>query len=102
MSGKGPEIQGAVNLDQVGKWRIKILCDENPSGLVRYEEDMWERTMRPVLARVRTLAGRTSQNTVNGNHYLVLWQIARWNKRRGEWQEICKGKSKLRKGHAPV
>lgn len=84
----------------VGRWQIRLFSDDPSPGAVRYVEEMYEPTMRPVLARLRTLLGRTSHN-VNGQNRTVKFILARWNWRREEWQEVNRGESKLKEGMMP-
>lgn len=84
-----------ANGGPVGKWQVRIRSEE--PTLIEYAEPMWERTMRPVMQRCYELSRRTSY-MVEGPNREVWFAIDRWNSKRGEWQNICQGKSRLRKG----
>ena len=82
-------------------WQIRMLCHE--PAPIDYKEQQYERTLRPVLERARTLIGRTSY-MVNGPNREVMWSIERWvadGKHKPGWVTVMQGRSTLRKGLKP-
>jgi hypothetical protein len=87
---------GNVPLLGVPKWQIRILSRE--PVVINYAEQMREATLRPVMARTRTLIGRTSY-MVNGPNREVKWSVERWvadGNAKPQWITVTQGRSTLK------
>jgi hypothetical protein len=95
-----PEIttEAAQSRGKVNTWRILIVSRE--PVYIDDHEVLQARTFRETLDRCRVLVGRTSY-MVNGPNREVFWAVEMWNRKQQEFQQICDGKSRLRRGAKP-
>jgi len=97
----GIELPNHLIHNGLPRWQIRLISHEPAE--IDYTEILYERTLRPVMQRARTLIGRTSY-MVNGPNREVLWSIERWvndGKHKPGWVSVIQGKSTLRRNAKP-
>ena len=92
-----PELSAGASQARAGallRWMLRIRCHE---PVLIDDSEEYHGTFDQARGRLYVLVRRTSY-MVDGPNREVLWSAESWNVKRGKWETVIQGKSKLREG----